>query len=288
VAGNDCPVSLQFCALRVARLAADGTTPAGATNMIVTDKQIRCQVTPQFEAGDDITFKTGCGAIAAAYKDVDRLKRVDIELQVATLDPELAELIAGYTLITQGGNSTGAAYPAVGATPGPGVSIEGWTKAWMGGGPPPGQTFTDGVTTNASPTVTSATATFTSADIGRTITGTGIPGGTTIIAVGSGVSITMSANATATATGVTIVIGRPGAYIRWAFPKVLFAPGVRTLEDAPMVSVFSGPGSENPSWGNGPNNDWPSGAQSGRCAAWVRDAALPTVSCGYVTVPAQI
>jgi hypothetical protein len=69
-------------------------------------------------------------------------------------------------------------------------------------------TVADGATTNGSPTVTSATAAFTSADVGRTISGAGIPAGSTIIAVGSATSVTISQNATATATGVSITIGR--------------------------------------------------------------------------------
>jgi len=71
----------------------------------------------------------------------------------------------------------------------------------------PGRTLTDGATTNASPTFTSVTADFTADDVGRTLTGTGIPGGTTILTVSSGTTVTMSANATATATGLTVVLG---------------------------------------------------------------------------------
>lgn len=70
-----------------------------------------------------------------------------------------------------------------------------------------GRTVNDGVTTNASTTVTSATAAFTSSDISRTISGAGIPSGATITAVGSATSITISAAATASATGVTLTLG---------------------------------------------------------------------------------
>lgn len=66
--------------------------------------------------------------------------------------------------------------------------------------------YTDGATTNASPTVTSASAAFTSDDVGKTISGAGIPGATTILAVVNSTTITMSANATATASPVTITI----------------------------------------------------------------------------------
>lgn len=68
------------------------------------------------------------------------------------------------------------------------------------------RTVTDGVTTSGSAIVTSSTASFTDADIGAKITGTGIPSLTTIISKQSGTSVTLSANATATATGVSLTI----------------------------------------------------------------------------------
>jgi lysophospholipase L1-like esterase len=64
-------------------------------------------------------------------------------------------------------------------------------------------------TTNGSPTITLTTELghFTSFDVGKTITGTGIPGATTISAVaGDGRSATMSANASATASEITATI----------------------------------------------------------------------------------
>lgn len=70
----------------------------------------------------------------------------------------------------------------------------------------------DGVTTNTSPTVTSATAAFVAGDAGKTITGAGIPAATTILSVQSGTSITLSANATATASGVDLSWARAVTY----------------------------------------------------------------------------
>lgn len=70
------------------------------------------------------------------------------------------------------------------------------------------RTFTDGATTNASATLTSATgAAFTLADIGRPVSGSGIPAGTTIAGWTSTTSVTLSANASATATGVSVTLG---------------------------------------------------------------------------------
>jgi hypothetical protein len=72
-------------------------------------------------------------------------------------------------------------------------------------------TVADGATTNASPTVTSATAGFSSVDVGRRISGAGIPALATILSVTNATTIVLSANATATAAGVTLTIGIPAA-----------------------------------------------------------------------------
>lgn len=69
-------------------------------------------------------------------------------------------------------------------------------------------TVADGVTTNASATITSATLGFTQSDVGRTITDSAgkIPGGTKITAVASATSATISANATGTTSANTFTI----------------------------------------------------------------------------------
>jgi hypothetical protein len=66
------------------------------------------------------------------------------------------------------------------------------------------RTVTDGATTIASVTVTSATAGFDARDLGSTVTGAGIPAGATIVAINSPTSVNLSAAATATATGVSL------------------------------------------------------------------------------------
>ena len=68
--------------------------------------------------------------------------------------------------------------------------------------------ITDAATTNADPTLTSASNPFLPSDVGRSVTGAGIPGGTTIATFTNAGSVEMSANATATATDVTVTIDR--------------------------------------------------------------------------------
>lgn len=78
---------------------------------------------------------------------------------------------------------------------------------------PDSQVVTDAATTNADATLTSATAAFTSDDVGKSITGAGIPAATTILSVTNATTIEMSAAATATAAGVSVtIVGRHGSH----------------------------------------------------------------------------
>lgn len=70
------------------------------------------------------------------------------------------------------------------------------------------RTVVDGVTTNASTTITSATAAFTGADVGRQIdVDNYVPVGTFIASVTNSTTAVLSAAATATTTGLGVVIG---------------------------------------------------------------------------------
>jgi hypothetical protein len=79
------------------------------------------------------------------------------------------------------------------------------------------RSFSDATLTAGSPTITSPTAIFNAADIGRVVSGSNIPAGTTITAVASATSATMSANATNTASGSYTITNNtqpvpPGTY----------------------------------------------------------------------------
>lgn len=79
---------------------------------------------------------------------------------------------------------------------------------------PPTRSFADAVT-NTSTTLTSATAAFTSADVGKTVVGTGpnaadIFAGTTIASVTNATTVVLSHATTGTHTGVGIILGGGG------------------------------------------------------------------------------
>jgi prepilin-type N-terminal cleavage/methylation domain-containing protein len=72
---------------------------------------------------------------------------------------------------------------------------------------PGSRSVMDAVITGGSATLTSATANFTSSDVGESVAGTNIASGTTIAGVTNSTTATLSANATATASSQTITFG---------------------------------------------------------------------------------
>jgi hypothetical protein len=94
------------------------------------------------------------------------------------------------------------------------------------------RSFTDGVTTNASTSVTSATAQFSATDVNKVVTGTGIPADTYIVSVTS-TTLTLSNAATASNTGVTITIAGTAqattAYTAWFGPGSVGLGGATTI-----------------------------------------------------------
>lgn len=88
------------------------------------------------------------------------------------------------------------------------------TELFYGGGSwaqVPTRSVSDAVL-NGTTTLTSATATFVTGDVGATIAGVGIPAGATIASRTNGTTVILSAAATITASGVTIAIGAVGTY----------------------------------------------------------------------------
>jgi len=132
---QDYAASIAGVALRVTRLNADGTTATGAKSSYVMSSFISVSFTPEYEEGDEFTQKDANGVVCVDYKAPDTLKRVTLELAVCNPDPELTELIAGGTVLTDGlDNVVGYAAPLVGTDPNPnGASLEVWSRAIQNG-----------------------------------------------------------------------------------------------------------------------------------------------------------
>lgn len=281
----------QACLLRLAREAADGSTPAGATNGLILKEIITIGMTPEVDEGQDFAVTTACGEkLYANTKDKPLVVRWNMTLSLANPNPEAAELLTGAALIL----ST----PAAARTP----------------------TLT---TVSGSTTLSGAAFAATSADVGATLSGTGVAVGSVIEEILSTTSVRMSLAATAsgsvtvTVTPVAQAIGSEdvplgiqptstgtsfefweradGTYLpywRHAVTRTYWRQGDKQFANARRNQDFVGYAVENLNWGNGPWNDWradsPSAFSLSRAHALYRVATLPTYSnSGYVAVPTQ-
>lgn len=218
MAAPDTAGRIQALILRVARLAADGTTPAGQTNMYVTDALIKVDYTPEYDTGTEVVKKNGGGGLCIAYKIPDTLKRYNVSLEICSPDPELEELLAG-----------GRIFQTTGATP---------------------------------------------------ITVGGAPGAVGVDAVPNGVSIEAFSRAV---VGNRVATTYP--FFWDVLPRVYLKRDVRNIDENGGPISFSGFATENPLWGNGPQNDWL--YPSDRCVQTQRISSIPTTALGYQATPVQ-
>lgn len=123
---------------------------------------------------------------------------------------------------------------SVGEIPQLALTLSGWTEQTP-------RTVTDGVTTDEDATFTSASAAFTSDDVGKPISGTGIPADTTISSVTSATEVEMSAAATASGSSLTVTIGHTLATASYASggEPFVFTEGSLSIAGSAVATVRS-------------------------------------------------
>lgn len=125
-----CLGSARVCVIRVSRLSSSCSCVPGATGAVASSAIVRLAATPEYETGDEFITKNGCGDIELSIKDVDRLKRINLQLELATRDMELLELLTGGTLYVDGlGEPEGFARRGIGVAANDPVAMELWTRA---------------------------------------------------------------------------------------------------------------------------------------------------------------
>ena len=191
-------VAFQVTGSTLALFTVQSTTviPPGSTS--VADVTLVAEVPGSSSNGltgtmvtiDPIAFITGVTATSMSSGGVDAetssayLSRLVSDLQLLAPRPILPNDFAVLS------RSVAGVYRAIG--------IDGYNS---------GRTFTDGATATDTSLVSPALAQFTTADVGRAVSGAGIYAGTTISAYVSPTQVTLSHVTTATASGVTITLG---------------------------------------------------------------------------------
>jgi hypothetical protein len=125
----NCFGSAQVCAIRVARLNTACQSVAGASNAVATSAIVKVTSTPEFAQGEEFFMKNGCGQVCISSKVTDKIKRVNLGLELCTRDPALVEIISGASVITDGLDIIGYSRRGVGAAAPAPSSVEIWTKA---------------------------------------------------------------------------------------------------------------------------------------------------------------
>ncbi len=129
----NCLSVLFACRMRVALLDASGAPDAGADAVAVTDSIIRLAYQLDVTAGTQFEQKNGCGNICIQYQGEDRIRGVNLTIELCHLDMELVALMTGASLVSEAGRpNIGTALPSVDADLSRRVSVEMWSKAWDG------------------------------------------------------------------------------------------------------------------------------------------------------------
>lgn len=271
-------------AIRVTALDVNGAPVWGQSSCIQSDNLVKVDYTWEWQTGVDVSQTNAQGLICLSYKGRDTTKRINATVQICDDDKLLKNLLTGDTLFTH----------------------------------TPSRVVTDAHTASDT-SLTSATANFTSADVGDTVSGTGIFAGSTIASVTNATTVVLSHVTTATATGVTVTITGPTVvegsqppkvgvvanpygcsvevwmkrivrdvqqgWQHFVCPRLFLSTNDETLGDAFADMSFKGWGNENANWGSGPMQDFTH--DSTGCIQDMYAAALPTpLADGYITITA--
>lgn len=129
----------QACAYRIWPLDDDCTIlkVSDVASAIVGTGIIRANMSVEVKEGQEVEATTACGSIAWLARDVDRIKRWNLEFEIATWDYEALAYMVGGDLITGNGatetswntKTIGWAAPGPTSNEQPAVALEIWSRA---------------------------------------------------------------------------------------------------------------------------------------------------------------
>lgn len=282
--------SVQGAAIRVTRLAADGSLLTGDLDSYTTSAFMRMSFTPEYEDGEEITEKAADGTVCVSYKAPDRLKRVTMELAICEPDPELTALLAGGVLLTKN-LSTSSALPVTETT-----STANGTTATLtlasGHGIVEGDNITvSGLTPTGLNGIKRVTG-VTSTSVSYSTTVSTSVGGTGFVTLRDDVSVGWAAPAIGddpAGNGVAIEVwsyavadGKRAAtnpFFHWIFPYArLRQSGDRVIENGLLANTFEGYGIANTAFSGGPDGRWEWTEVTDRPYAYARADWSPSLS----------
>lgn len=132
MAQPSCFGAIQAVATRIASLTATGAPLNTATAGYCTTILTKAEIKPQVEKGEEDTIKNAAGNLCQAFEECDRLKSVDISLEVCSLEPDFMKLLTGGRTFVSAAKTQGWEFPLPTDSCNNGVCLEFWQLAWDG------------------------------------------------------------------------------------------------------------------------------------------------------------
>lgn len=119
--------SIKGNVVRLTRLNACGDPIVGSCSSLVSECFISVTLSGEFESGTEFVQKNAWGNLCISDKDADVLKRVNVALQFAELNPDALDFMTDSNTVASGGNNIGSTWgTAMNQTA---FALEVWTKA---------------------------------------------------------------------------------------------------------------------------------------------------------------
>jgi hypothetical protein len=118
--------SIKGKTVRITRLDECGDVVEGSCSTVVSDCFISVTLSGEFESGDEYVQKSAWGELCINDKDGDVLKRVNVSMEFAEINPDALDIITDSSPVISGGNTIGSTW---GTTLNESsFSLEVWTK----------------------------------------------------------------------------------------------------------------------------------------------------------------
>lgn len=119
--------SIKGNVVRLTRLDACGAPVVGSCSSIVSECFISVTLSGEFEAGTEFVQKNAWGELCINDLDPDVLKRVNVAMQFAELNPDALDFVTDSNTVVSGGSNIGSTWGT--ALNSNAFALEVWTKA---------------------------------------------------------------------------------------------------------------------------------------------------------------
>lgn len=102
--------SIKGKTVRVTRLDSCGEVVEGSCSTVVADCFVSVSISGEFESGDEFIQKNAWGELCINDKDGDVLKRANVTIEFAEINPDALDIISDANPVISGGETIGSTY----------------------------------------------------------------------------------------------------------------------------------------------------------------------------------